>query len=529
MSEIKNDNIAVNKQGLPQSFGHPKGLIYLFFAELWERFSFYGMRALLTLYMVNELYQDLQDGETKGLGVYAAYGALVYATPLIGGFIADKFIGYRKSIMLGAALMTLGHFAMAFESEFWFFSALGLLIIGNGFFKPNISTLVGTLYDEGDKRRDAGFTIFYMSINVGAALSPLVCGWLGATYGWHWGFGAAGVGMAIGLLFFWQGSNAGVFGDNGLQPVEYKDKKFAGLSIYLITVIFAFLTVPVFASMVYYNEAVMGNLLNIVGLLVGIFLIYYCASKAGKVERERIFVIVFITLLLTVFWAFFEQAGSSLTLFAERNVNLKMINAAQTNSINPGYIIFLAIPFASMWMSLSSRGKNPRTPYKYALGIAQLGIGFLLFAMSAKFMDGDAKVPMFFLLAGWLIITTGELFVSPIGLSKTTELAPKHMTAFFMGVFFLSSSFAHHIAGLIAKLTVVDGDQGATPSGIFASIAELVTGFPNGAAPAGSSENMIQLATYTSVFSMIGAVALFVSILVLLFSPIIKKWMHGIH
>ncbi len=444
----------MSKKDLPQAFGHPRGLIYLFFAELWERFSFYGMRALLTLYMVNELFKDLQDGETRGLGIYAAYGALVYATPLIGGLIADRLIGFRKSIMLGAALMTLGHFIMAFESEFWFFTALGLLIIGNGFFKPNISSLVGELYEEGDLRRDAGFTIFYMSINLGAALSPLVCGWLGATYGWHYGFGAAGVGMFIGLLFFWQGSNSGVFGDNGLQPEEYQEKKYAGMNIYLPIILLSFILVPIASYMVYNNEAIMGNALNIVGLLVLVYLIYILVSLKDSVARQRILVIVFITLLLTVFWSFFEQAGSSLTLFAQRNVNLKFLNAAQTNSINPGYIIFLALPFAFMWTFLSKRKSNPRTPFKYALGILQLGLGFLIFAWSANYMDGAGRVPMMFLMLGWLVITTGELFVSPIGLSKVTELSPKHMVAFFMGVFFLSSSFAHHIAGIIAQMTV---------------------------------------------------------------------------
>ncbi|MEM7104253.1 MAG: peptide MFS transporter [Bacteroidota bacterium] len=529
MDEKITDNPGVQQDALPQLLGHPKGLFYLFFAELWERFSFYGMRALLTLYMVNHLYKDLQDGEAKGLGIYAAYGALVYFTPLIGGMIADQLIGLRKSIMLGAALMTLGHFAMAFESEFWFFTALGLLIVGNGFFKPNISSLVGTLYHDGDVRRDAGFTIFYMSINIGAALSPLVCGWLGATYGWHYGFGAAGVGMFVGLLFFYQGGQVGVFGDNGLQPQKWIEKKVAGMNIYYPIIVLSFLMVPLFASMVYFNEAVMGNLLIIVLIVTVAYITYLCTMVVDRVQAGRILVIVFITLLLTVFWSFFEQAGSSLTLFAERNVNLRFLNAAQTNSINPGYIIFLAIPFAMMWTSLSQRGTNPRTPYKYALGIAQLGLGFLLFAMSANFADEAGRVPMFFLMVGWLTITTGELFVSPIGLSKVTELAPKHMVAFFMGVFFLSSAFAHHIAGMIAKMTVVKEDAAGGQGGVLGWFAEKVTGFEGGVAPAGASETVVQLAQYTSVFSMIAFIAFVSAVIVLMVSPVIKKWMHGVH
>ena len=197
--------------------GHPKALFYLFFAEMWERFSFYGMRALLTLYLIKDFYQDVQNNEEIAYGIYAAYGALVYLTPLLGGYLADKYIGYRKSILFGGILMALGHFFMAFPTEFMFYGALGLLIMGNGFFKPNISTLVGSLYEEGDIKRDGGFTIFYMGINLGAMIAPLFCGYLGEVYGWHYGFGAAGLGMLAGLIVFWKGISDNVLGDKGLQ------------------------------------------------------------------------------------------------------------------------------------------------------------------------------------------------------------------------------------------------------------------------------------------------------------------------
>ena len=190
--------------------GHPKALFYLFFAEMWERFSFYGMRALLTLYLIKDYYSHLENNEEIAYGIYAAYGALVYLTPLIGGYLADKYIGYRKSIIFGGILMAIGHFFMAFPTDFFFYGALGLLIMGNGFFKPNISTLVGSLYEEGDIKRDGGFTIFYMGINLGAMIAPLFCGYLGEVYGWHWGFGAAGIGMLAGLVVFWKGITANV-------------------------------------------------------------------------------------------------------------------------------------------------------------------------------------------------------------------------------------------------------------------------------------------------------------------------------
>ena len=259
-----------------QLFGHPKGLFYLFFAEMWERFSFYGMRALLTLYLIKDYYSHLENNEEIAYGIYAAYGALVYLTPLIGGYVADKYIGYRKSIMYGGILMALGHFFMAFPTDFFFYGALGLLIMGNGFFKPNISTLVGSLYNEGDVRRDAGFTIFYMGINLGAMIAPLFCGWLGEVYGWHYGFGAAGIGMLAGILVFYKGVTDNVLEDKGLQPKEYTDKKVLGISIANFTYLLGFLSVPVFAYLILFDtqSQVLGTVLQIVGAIVLCYVAY---------------------------------------------------------------------------------------------------------------------------------------------------------------------------------------------------------------------------------------------------------------
>ncbi|MEM0995845.1 MAG: peptide MFS transporter [Bacteroidota bacterium] len=467
----------------PQTFGHPSGLFYLFFAELWERFSFYGMRALLTLYMVNNLFRELSNGEEISIGIYAAYGALVYATPVIGGNMADRFLGYRKSIMLGAVLMALGHFIMAFESEFFFFGALGLLIVGNGFFKPNISTMVGSLYPPGDKRRDAGFTIFYMGINAGAFLAPLVCGWLGETYGWHWGFGAAGVGMLIGLVVFALGSRNGIFLDVGLQPEKWQKEKVFGTNVANVIYFGAALLVPIASFLVYFNDLhipglgeLMEALLIAVGIIILGYLIYYM-SRSEKVVWQRLFVVLVLTVFITVFWSFFEQAGSSLTLFAERNVNLTFLNASQTNAINPFYIIVLAVPFSLLWTFLDTKRLNPSTPIKFALGILQLGLGFGVFAFSAHQMDSTGSVPFFYLAAGYFLITTGEMFISPIGLSKVTELSPKAIVSLMMGVWFLSSAFAHHISGVIAKLTVEEATtEYVEKSGVINGFVEAFTG-----------------------------------------------------
>ena len=409
-----------------QVLGHPKGLFYLFFAELWERFSYYGMRALLTLYMVNEFFLYIKDEaarEEMSIGIFAAYGSLVYATPVIGGMIADKFIGFKKSILLGGILMAIGHFFMAcyFNAEdftngmfgfpiqdingLFFYSALALLIVGNGFFKPNISTMVGRLYPEGDKRRDSGFTIFYMGINIGAFLAPLACGYLGMSedWGWHYGFGAAGIGMLIGLIFFWKGISDGVFGDNGEQPEEYRDKKMIGLRTDYFFYLVALLMVPISAFLVKFNAfEVIGELHLHSSILIGLLVIILGIiaknmMELSRIEIFRLITVLVLTLFITVFWSFFELAGTAITLFAERNVNLVLMNASQTNAINPGYIMFLAIPFSLMWVALAKAQKNPITPIKFALGILQLGLGFIIFAMSAQFMDDAGKTPFIFL------------------------------------------------------------------------------------------------------------------------------------
>lgn len=531
-------------------FGHPKGLFYLFFAELWERFSYYGMRALLTLYMVNEFFSWMTDEayrEEVSFGIFAAYGSLVYATPVLGGMIADKFIGFTKSILLGGILMAMGHFFMAFYfdsgmlgfeantiNNFFFYSALALLIVGNGFFKPNISTMVGRLYPEGDDRRDSGFTIFYMGINAGAFLAPLACGWLGYEYGWHYGFGAAGVGMIAGLLVFMKGMNDGVFGENGNQPVEYLEKKMFGLRTDYFFYLVAGLMVPVAAFLVKNNAmevldgmALHSSILSLLGVII-LGIIAKKMTELSRIEVFRLVSVLILTLLITVFWSFFELAGTAITLFAERNVNLTLLNASQTNAINPGYIIFLAIPFSMMWVYLSKTQRNPITPIKFALGILQLGLGFIVFAMSAQFMDDAGKTPFMFLMIGYLLLTTGELFISPIGLSKVTELSPKSMTAFMMGVYFLSSSYAHYISGAIAKLTTSTEAGVAPEPGFMTTMIEKVTGFA-GATTTSTSESVLSLLSYTSVFTQVGIVAIGMAVVSFMITPVLKKWMHGVH
>ncbi len=517
--------------------GQPSGLFYLFATEFWERFSYYGMRSLLVLYIIDTFFQnvDVSERKTIAYGIFGAYGALVYATPVIGGVIADKFIGYRKAITLGAVLMAIGHLLMAFKGEMMFYAALGLLIVGNGFFKPNISALVGSLYPEGDTRRESGFTIFYMGVNLGAFFSPLVCGWLGMEYGWHYGFGSAGIGMLIGLIIFLIGTKKNVLGNYGFQPKQYVKHKFLGIPtkefIYLLSVI----AIPLFAFLVKWNEynigpiGMMTFILTSVGIIVLAKLGYHMFEE-DKAGAQKIFVVILLTFFAMVFWSFFEQAGTSLTMFADENVNLpSWCNAAQAQSINPLVIILFAFPFAAMWPALAKRELNPNTIVKCFIGLFLLGLGFIVFAYSANYVDNiTGKVPFLFLALGYFILTIGELSMSPIILSKVTELSPTKVVSFMLGASMLSSSFAHHLGGIIAKYTVPSADNGLSNQGFLAELASGITGFDNSIINKGEG-GIDTLASSTIVFAQIGVASIIVSLFILALSPLIRKLMNNVH
>ena len=347
-----------------QMFGHPKGLFYLFFAELWERFSFYGMRALLTLYMIDHIFEAIIERDTATAVVYASYGSLVYASTVIGGQISDKILGMRSSIFLGGILMALGHFVLAIENDIAFFLALAFIVVGNGFFKPNISTFVGALYKEGDVRKDSGFTIFYMGINIGGFVAPLLCGWLALEYGYHYGFGLAGIGMMAGLIFFWSGIKKNVFGDKGMPPSkEVYEKKLIGIPQKTLIPIIAFLCAPGIAYLLAsWQQNYVSGIFKFIGFAVLGYLVFIMI-KLDSVARKKLIMAVLITFFMTLFWGFHELSGSVITLFAARNVALEgIMSAAQTNALNSMFIIVLAIPISLLWGYLSKRGMNPRTP-----------------------------------------------------------------------------------------------------------------------------------------------------------------------
>ncbi len=488
---------------------HPKALFMLFFAEFWERFSYYGMRALLVLYMTSQLmYADQQ-----AYGVYAAYGAMVYATPIVGGLVANKLFGYRRAILVGGALMAAGHFTMAllgiWENDYVFFLALALLILGNGYFKPNISSFIAEFYEKNDIRKDSAYTLFYMGINAGAMLTPLTCGVIGqdtetfGTHSWHYGFGLAGVGMMLGLGVFLWAQAGGVFEDKGHAPNEaIHAKTFGvpnGIGVYVLTL----LALPLVMVLINFNEVLdVGLGLMIGAILVGLSI--FGAVDKQRDEGQRLWVIVVLLLFTTLFWTFFELAGSAITLYTERNVDRTLFGIALESSmfqaVNPAFIILFAPAFSWMWKFLGERKIEPNAPLKFAIGIGLLGIGFLLF----KVGEGSANaglVAVIWLILAYLLHTLGELCLSPVGLSLVTKLAPDRIVGLMMGIWFLSSSAAHQAGKWISNLTAVD---------------ETV------------KDPAVTLGIYTEVFTKVGYTACGAAVFLLLISPILKKWMHGI-
>lgn len=445
-------------------FGHPKGLGLLFFVEMWERFSYYGMRALLILYLVNHL----EWSDSKAAHLYGTYTGLVYLTPIFGGWLADQFIGTRRSLVIGAIIIALGHFTLAFESMPMFYTGLGLIIVGTGFFKPNVSTMVGQIYAEGDPRRDSGFTIFYMGINLGAFIAPLICGYLGQKIGWHWGFGAAGVGMVLGLVTYLWGRDKYLPGigvaNTVVQPVAKSSSQPAttGSSKALIAGIVGAI---VGAAIAYFSGA---EWLPILMTAVAGGVVSATLLDTHGEERKRV-IALFILIFFTIFfWMAFEQAGSSMNLFADRYTNLFVgsfeIPSSWFQSVNSLFILLFAPVFGVMWVKLAKASREPSTPLKMAIGLILLGLGFIFLVFGAKGVDaciaqfgrGAAECavasPMWLVLA-ILFHTLGELCLSPVGLSYVTKVAPVKFVSLLMGGWFMSSAAANYLGGWLAGQT----------------------------------------------------------------------------
>ena len=485
----------------PEFAGHPKGLFLLFLAEMWERFSYYGMRALLIFYLV----QHWMFSDSEASVIYGAYTALVYITPVVGGYLADRYLGQRKAVLFGAVLLTFGHFFMAFEGDgaagqanpminvFWL--ALALIIVGSGFLKANISVIVGQLYARTDVRRDGAYTIFYMGINVGAATASLICGYLGQTYGWAYGFGLAGLGMLIGLVFFVLGKPL-LMGKGEPQNPEYLRQRMSGIPREWLFYGIGIAMVALCWFMVQ-NQALVGILLGGFGAVLLTYVIFTAVVKLDREERDRIFAAMFLIVTSIIFWALFEQAGSSLNLFTDRHVDRAGVPASMFQSVNAIYIILLAPLFASIWTGLGRRGAEPSAPFKFGLGVVQVGLGFLVLVWGAQSVGVDVATPVLFIFLIYLLHTTGELCLSPVGLSAMNRLAPSHMASLIMGMWFFASATGNFAAGLIASATGAEGVGEEAGK-------EVVLG----------------------VYSTVGWVAVAVGVGVLVISPLIKRMMH---
>ncbi len=590
----------VNPAGKSTWFGHPRQLARLFTTEMWERFGYYGMRALLTLYLTKHfLFSDRQ-----ATGLYGGFTALVYLTPLIGGFVADHYLGSKRSVKFGAIIMSLGYFILCFGGEtakphavvngqryevqvenfvdrptssgdevryvvtpterlkikgnedgsvsllradnseaqhlskdqfesggtrnplFVFLMLIGLsmVCIGNGFFKPNISTIVGTLYAKGDRRRDAGFTIFYMGINLGSIGSQLLCPFLADAVGWWAGFGLAALGMAFSwTLFQFDGGRLDGYGERPEHGDPSKD---------WIVYVCAILAVPVvwflFSNLMNYRAPEAGSgivgyvlTLPIMGqIMFGTFLLaipliliwswFRGAVKDGvRIEFQMMVAAMVLIVFNVVFWTLFEQAGSSLTLFADRNTDLRIIgnwsiSAGQTQAINPLCIVILAPLFSLLWNGLAKRGMEPTIPVKFAFALMGVGAGFLFLVWGTNFAGSDFKVAFWWLAGLYLIHSMAELLISPVGLSMITKLSIARIVGLMMGVWFLSIAMAQYVAGIVAQVASVE------------TVGGQVTNL------------QVSLSTYAGVFVTIGWASVILGGLLLLLSWPLKYLMHGV-
>ncbi len=444
--------------------GHPRGLYLLFFTEAFERFQYYGMRAFLVLYLVDAT-RGLGWSRSQALSLYGTYTGLVYLTPVLGGYIADRFLGQRLSVVLGGTLMMLGQFLCALKSAPTLYAGLAVLVVGNGFFKANISTMVGQLYAPGDRRRDNAFTIFYMGINLGGFLGPLIAGGFAEKVDWSFGFALSGLGMAIGVATFLalKGKLLPGIGILKEKPSAKEVRRFlTGLAVAAVVLAaLAWLAVKgPLAGRVNWDVVL---LCAIVGTMLGFFLYLVFFGKLSKDERDRVIVIFVLVLFVVFFWAAFEQAGGLMNLYTDTKVDRSVfqwtVPTTWFQSVNSLFIVIFAPLFAMMWTWLASRGKEPHTASKMAIGLLLVSAGFVLMYGAARQSAADGKAALLWVVGAYLFHTWGELALSPVGLSMVTKLAPARFASALMGVWFLSNATANKLAGMLGGAAERVGDQ----------------------------------------------------------------------
>ncbi len=450
---------------------HPSGLYSLFATEFWERFSYYGMRALLVLYLTSSFANGGFGMErSAALEIYAIFTGLVYLTPIIGGLLADKILGQRKSVFIGGVVMAIGQFTLAASvsydissnlemREFLLYCGLGLLILGNGFFKPNISTMVGGLYDKNDTRKDSAFTIFYMGINLGAIFAPLVAGALGEKVAWQYGYISAGVGMLLGNIWFY--ARRASLKQVGLPPNSEESRFSLFYKDWLDIIYYSIGNILLVVGFVKFIELVSETTLDIIiyttagiGALYLIWTIF--KGTNGKTEWSRVFVILVLAVFHVIFWSGFEQAGGTFNLFAQLNTDRMVLGweipASWFQIINPFFIVLLAPLFSMFWIWLSEKGNNPRTPYKFSYGLLLVGLGFILMTSAQNKADVGLMVSPLWLIGVYFLHTAGELCISPVGLSLITKLSPPKIVSVMMGLWMASIALGNYLAGIMEKL-----------------------------------------------------------------------------
>lgn len=466
----------------PELFGHPVGLYVLFFTELWERFSYYGMRAILVLYLTSETRSENPGMgwlDAEALALYGWYTMLVYLASIPGGIIADKFLGQKKSVLVGGLLLCAGHGILAVEQLWAFYSGLGLIIAGVGMLKPNISTMVGGLYAPGDERRDKGFTIFYIGINIGAFLSALIVGYVGENIGWHYGFGLAGIGMAIGQIVYMWGQKYLTDVGNLFEQASGDESPnlLAGIFQAKNSMMF-FLGGLLLAGFMWYTSGWAYGLLWIgLAFAAGIAAVIY--NDGNRIEKDRTLVIYLSFILIIVFWGAFEQAGGLMNLYAEDKTNRMLMGwevpASWFQSVNAFFIITLGTVVASFWYKRKFKGKEASSLFKMAIGVIIMGLGFLFMSAASLQFDADGSSAMYWLVLAYLFHTVGELCASPVALSFITKLAPLKYGSFMMGAYFAATGLGNKVAGSLGEAAQSAGDLAIfTGIAIFCSIVGLI-------------------------------------------------------
>ena len=480
--------------------GHPRGLFLLFFVEMWERFSFYGMRALLIFYLTQHFLFSDRDASYA----YGAYMSLIYIAPLMGGYLADRYLGQRKAVLFGGVVIAMGHIILGLEGGisdgdmglglFWL--GLATVITGTGFLKSSVSALVGQLYPRADMRRDPAYTIFYMGINVGATIGPLICGYLGQRWGWHWGFGAASVGMIAGVIgFVWcrpllQG------GGEPPDPARLAERMGGIISREWLVYLSSLLSILLCWFLIQ-QHAIVGWMLAVSSALVVAYIFWEAFGRMERIGRDRMLAVLFLLVINPIFWGLYEQTGSSLALFTDRYTDRNILGfnvpASMFQSVNAAYILLFGPVMAALWIWLAKRGWEPSTPAKFGLALALVGAGFLVLVAGSG--APGTLTPLLFIFLLYLCHTLGELCLSPVGLSAMSKLAPSRMIGLVMGIWFLAMALGEYAAGIIAAAT--GGDDGvASRDGVLA------------------------------VYDRIGWWSIGIGLLVMALAPLVKRLMH---